>query len=650
MHIAIKYTKLPFLLILFFLICAIKVSAQSTAQDSLQTAIAKTQDPRLKIPLLFKLVDVYLGSDLDKALETAEQGSALANENKFTVMEGEFLQKKGQIQEMKSLYNESHGSLDQAIQLFRQSGEKQKEASAIERKGATYQRQGSFNEAVKTYMRALTLFEELQDKSGIGQTYAQISDALCFQNQFKEGVDYGKRAIQIFEEENDQEEIVMAYDATASNYIGLEDYPNAIKMMNEAVRIKRSSSPGSIGLAGIVNTRGNAYKNAGQLEKALLDYQESYKIAEQFQHLGGMSATSANTSDVYMRLGKYAEALPYQIKSVKLMEESGFYANSLENYKNLSFIYEELGDYKNAIKYLQKHNYARDSIVSVDQEAAVVELRTKYETEKKEATIAAQEEKLTQQKFIQWLGIGFIGLLGFSLFLAFRNVNLKKRSNDKLEKANALLQKKNAENELLLKEIHHRVKNNLQTISSLLNIQSESIDDVAAFDAIQESKNRVTSMSLIHQKLYLGENLASVEMRNYFETMGSAILEGFGSKADHIDLEVDMNEIELDVDAAIPVGLITNELITNSVKYAFPENKRGKIKISLEQLDNHEFKLVIADDGTPTQGQEKSKEGTGFGSLLIQLLTAQLGGKIDISTKEGTAAIIQFPMQVKSAV
>jgi two-component sensor histidine kinase len=650
MHIAMRYTKLPFLLILFFLISTIKMSAQFTAQDSLRTAIAETQDPRLKIPLLFKLVDVYLEYDLDKALETAEQGSALANENKLIVLEGEFLQKKGQIQEMKSLYTESHVSLDQAIQLFRQSGEKQKEASAIERKGATYQRQGSFNESVKTYMQALNLFEELQDKSGIGQAYAQISDALCFQNQFAEGVDYGKRAIQIFEEVNNQEEIVMAYDATASNYIGLKDYPNAIKMMNEAVRIKRSSAPGSIGLAGIVNTRGNAYKNAGQLEKALVDYQESYGVAERFQHLGGMSATSANISDVYMRMGKYPEALPFQLKSVELMEESGFYANSLENYQNLSFIYEELGDYKNAIKYLRKHNYARDSIVSVDQEAAVVELRTKYESEKKEATISAQEKTLTQQKFILWLGIGFIALLGITLFLTFRNVNLKKRSNDKLEKTNALLQKKNAENELLLKEIHHRVKNNLQTISSLLNIQSESIDDVAAFDAIQESKNRVTSMSLIHQKLYLGENLASVEMRNYFETMGSAILEGFGSKAAHIDLEVDMQEIELDVDAAIPVGLITNELITNSVKYAFPENRRGKIKISLEQLDNHEFKLVIADDGTPTQGQEKSKEGTGFGSLLIQLLTAQLGGKLDISTKEGTAAIIQFPLQVKSAV
>lgn len=637
-------------MILFLLICTIKISAQSSAQDSLLIAIAEVQDPKIKIPLLLQLVDEYIEADLDKALEAAEQGQALADQNKLLVLEGEFLQKKGQIQEMKSLYTESHVSLEQAIQLFRQSGEKQKEASAIERKGATFQRQGSFNEAVKTYMQALTVFEELQDKSGIGRVYAQISDALCFQNQFSEGVDYGIRAIQIFEEENDLDEIVMAYDATASNYIGLKDYPNAIKMMDEAVRIKRQSAPGTIGLAGIINTRGNAYKNGGQLEKALVDYQESYRIAEQFQHMGGMSATSANISDVYMRMGEYDEALPFQIKSVQLMEESGFYANSLENYQNLSFIYEELGDYKNAIKYLRKHNYARDSIVSVDQEAAVVELRTKYESDKKEAMISAQEEKLSQQKFIQWLGLGFIALLGISLFLTFRNVNLKKRSNDKLEKANVMLQKKNAENELLLKEIHHRVKNNLQTISSLLNIQSESIEDVAAFDAIQESKNRVTSMSLIHQKLYMGENLASVEMRNYFKTMGSAILEGFGSKADHIDLEVDMQEIELDVDAAIPVGLITNELITNSVKYAFPENKSGKIKISLEQLDNHEFKLVIADDGTPTQGKEKSKEGTGFGSLLVQLLTAQLGGNIDVSTNEGTAAIIHFPPQIKSAV
>ncbi|MEZ4930855.1 MAG: sensor histidine kinase [Saprospiraceae bacterium] len=207
---------------------------------------------------------------------------------------------------------------------------------------------------------------------------------------------------------------------------------------------------------------------------------------------------------------------------------------------------------------------------------------------------------------------------------------------------------KNQENELLLKEIHHRVKNNLQTISSLLSLQSESITDKSALDAVQESKNRVASMALIHQKLYQGENLAAIEMRDYFETIGKAIKDSFGEKAENVSLEVNMPEIELDVDTAIPIGLITNELITNSLKHAFPDRHDGKISITLNQEKNGLFTLQIADNGHSENGSETKKE-KGFGTLLVQLLTAQLGGKLEKSNESGTATMIQFYRQEKSA-
>jgi two-component sensor histidine kinase len=208
---------------------------------------------------------------------------------------------------------------------------------------------------------------------------------------------------------------------------------------------------------------------------------------------------------------------------------------------------------------------------------------------------------------------------------------------------------KNQENELLLKEIHHRVKNNLQTVSSLLSLQSESISDKSAFDAVQESKNRVASMALLHQKLYQGENLAAIEMRDYFETIGSTIIDSFGKKAENIALDIDMSEIELDVDTAVPIGLITNELITNSIKHAFPDQEKGQIRITLQQDENGLLKLLIADNGRPAAGEAVSKKDSGFGSLLIQLLTTQLGGTLKTSTEKGTSTVIRFPLQQKSA-
>ncbi|MEZ4950380.1 MAG: sensor histidine kinase [Saprospiraceae bacterium] len=200
----------------------------------------------------------------------------------------------------------------------------------------------------------------------------------------------------------------------------------------------------------------------------------------------------------------------------------------------------------------------------------------------------------------------------------------------------------------MLKEIHHRVKNNLQTISSLLSLQSESISDKTALDAVQESKNRVASMALIHQKLYQGDNLAAIEMRDYFETIGRAVKDSFGEKARHISFDVDMSRVELDVDTAIPIGLITNELITNSLKYAFPKNQEGQISIQLSRENNGLLKLKIADNGVGIPAGLKEKDGSGFGTLLIQLLTSQLGGTLEKSNEEGTATIIQFPLQEKS--
>ena len=316
--------------------------------------------------------------------------------------------------------------------------------------------------------------------------------------------------------------------------------------------------------------------------------------------------------------------------------------------ENLSEAFAGLEQYDSAYHY--RLEYERLSTEQKGHETGLQmeALKTKYETEKKEATILDQEERISQQKVIQWFVIGFAGVLGLLFFQSFRNAKLKKIANEALIESNAQLETKNRENELLLKEIHHRVKNNLQTVSSLLSLQSESITDKSALDAVHESKNRVASMALIHQKLYQGENLAAIEMRDYFETIGKAIIDSFGEKAENISMQVDMQEIELDVDTAVPIGLITNELITNSIKHAFPNKEKGQILITLTQEKNDMLKLHITDNGQPATKESIAKKEKGFGTLLIQLLTTQLGGALEKSTKAGTSTILQFPLQEKS--
>jgi two-component sensor histidine kinase len=239
--------------------------------------------------------------------------------------------------------------------------------------------------------------------------------------------------------------------------------------------------------------------------------------------------------------------------------------------------------------------------------------------------------------------------------VSFRTFELNK-TVEELKSAQVLLAAKNAENELLLKEIHHRVKNNLEIVSSLLQLQTAQFDDPAIQSAMLTSQNRVHSMGIIHQKLYQGQHLAAVEMRDYFINLSESILDSFSAEG-RIKIECNMPQLILDVDTAISIGLITNELITNSLKYAFTDKAHGEIKISLVEEKNVEnmafgdipntfgtegvLLLKISDDGIGKPVENKAK-GTGFGSQLIALLTKQLDGQLKYEVNHGTIVSLAF--------
>jgi two-component sensor histidine kinase len=212
-----------------------------------------------------------------------------------------------------------------------------------------------------------------------------------------------------------------------------------------------------------------------------------------------------------------------------------------------------------------------------------------------------------------------------------------------LTKTKDELSSKNSENVLLLKEIHHRVKNNLEVVSSLLALQSAKIADPTMQKVMLSSQNRVQSMGILHQKLYQSEHLAFIEMKNYFENLCINILDSY-NETDRVKVTIDMKEFELDVDTAMPLGLIVNELLTNSLKYAFPEGKKGNIELSLRELGENNFRLKISDNGIGKVLDALAK-GTGFGSQLVDLLTRQIEGKLVQEVSNGTTVFIDFKKQ-----
>lgn len=193
------------------------------------------------------------------------------------------------------------------------------------------------------------------------------------------------------------------------------------------------------------------------------------------------------------------------------------------------------------------------------------------------------------------------------------------------------------EKEVLLREIHHRVKNNLQVISSLLLLQSKHISGKKNLELFKESQNRVKSMALIHEKLYQSQDLASINFKEYLNTLIIGLFRSYQAQSGHVELKLEVGDISLGVDSAIPCGLIINELVSNSLKYAFPNGREGVISVVLRSLNKKDVELVVSDNGVGIPEDLDFRNTKSLGLHLVTILAEdQLEGEIKLSRDKGT--------------
>jgi two-component sensor histidine kinase len=313
------------------------------------------------------------------------------------------------------------------------------------------------------------------------------------------------------------------------------------------------------------------------------------------------------------------------------------------------------GKYFSSISHYQSYNRINDSLFNFSKNRQIEELKIQYETLKNENAIKTletkskfQQSKLDRSRLLINLSIGCIVLLTVILGLLYYSYKLKQKHNKKLEIKENEINQKNIklehlleDKEWLIKEIHHRVKNNLQTVISLLNSQSAYIDDDLALSTIKNSQHRIHAMSLIHQKLYMSENVSTINMPVYIKELAEYLKDSFNLRQ-RIRFVITIEELELDVTQAIPLGLIINEAITNSIKYAFPDNQQGIISITLASKGINHYLLTIHDDGIGIIIDYTNKAKNSFGMSLIRGLSDDLEGVFSIENKEGTLLQLSF--------
>jgi two-component sensor histidine kinase len=538
---------------------------------------------------------------------------------------------------------------------------------------------GNFSRSVSNFLKCHTYFERKADTANLVLTADQLGSMYSFMGQNEKAQNYLLQVYKIRKQKGDRHALAGATNGLAILYANTNQEDKAIERYKEALAMYQTVQD-TMGQANVHANLGITYVDRGDYPKAeyhigmqgrldsLLNnqwglgfffdylgylrekqgrYQEAYghhlqslKIREHLASHYNLIESRISLANVLLKLGRFDKAIQEANKVLNNYEKRSSLHQLQSAYGTLSNAFEAKNDFKRALDYRKLHGKMVDSIYNKEMLETITEKDALFENALKESEIALLNvEKQSSQRIIdqknRTIAFGGVGLFLVSILCLGLYLVTRKYLKQKEALATALNEK-----DILLREIHHRVKNNLQLVSSLLTLQGRSINDSTAQMAINEGKNRIRSMALIHQDLYQKENITAVNANEYFKKLCHELLETYSKTAEQVDLNLEIEPIQIDVDTLVPLGLMTNEIITNSLKYAFPDKRKGRIRVVLEQKGNT-LVLILADNGMGYDPLNIPKNS--FGHRLIYSLAEQLEAKISIQTQNGTTNTIELP-------
>ena len=530
--------------------------------------------------------------------------------------------------------------LDSSIQIAHGILDSVRISSALEVRASVLRMQGRYFESIENTISALSY---VQDRNALKKVLLldHVSDIFKEIGQLDRALEYSQRALAFSEENNFKRATATSHISLGEIYfeMGKHDeaeehfvvarnyfnqYPKALEYIHVNTRIAYAAI-----LQGYPEA---ALSTLSAINTGHISNKSNYIIAGYYLTYG----------QALSRLGQYSEARQHVYESLAIAERMNDPRTLLPALKELRIVEAQLGNLSAALNASDRYVVVYDSTFQLRQSQLLFESESRYQRVEQDKAIA----QLNADNAIKDLNLavrdtqiryGVIAILLFAalaiyIFFLYRQI---RKAKQKVEVQNKTISKALDEKELLLKEIHHRVKNNLQVVSSLLSLQSRYIEDKHALEAIKQGRDRVKSMALIHQNLYQGEHLTGIEVRPYFEKVIGGLFNSYNISPERISMNLDVDDMILDVDTIIPIGLIVNELVTNALKYAFPGDRTGSVSIELRDTDDG-LRLVVADNGVGMQGQWEETEASSFGYRLIHAFREKLDASLDLRNHTGT--------------
>lgn len=508
--------------------------------------------------------------------------------------------------------------------------------------GRYYQERGIYSLALKHYLLAKDFFTRNHRAKGMAVIYGKLAFIYKTQGRLKEAEEDYTRAAKTFSELGNWPEYINTLHNLGFLYEDLGRYAEAESLFIQVRDLATTHAYaqgiyiGQFALA----THLMDQQRYSEAEAALLALEDSPFVRLKFDR---RAAYLLRFGSLHLKQGQYPAAIRRCQDGMALANQ----LQSLELKKSacecLAYAHEALGDYRAALRYTQDFHDYRDSLQDAEAQAMLADVRAQYDLEKVEKDLAqselarAQEKNLRleaeqvalNQKRVRVFVLVLLGLaVGFLVWFV--------HTNRRIQRKNRLIQAALSEKEVLLGEVHHRVKNNLQLISSIIDLQARSTGHAPTEQLLGELRNRVHAITLLHQQLYQQPELHAVRTREYLPAILENLRQTLSPQDREIALRYEIDAFSLPVGTAITLGLIVSELITNAYRHGFPAGRSGQVRLSLAQVGGGAV-LRVEDDGQGMQGGQEN-----FGMHMIRSLVRQMKASIHIHAIAGTQTEIQW--------
>ena len=619
---------------------------------------------------LHRLAVAWVYADLDSATVYERRAMTIAREMDHGVALGISTMMFGNIAYFRGDLDETVRYYDQALALQREAGNTAQVSALLNNIGNVHEERRDFPAALDAWLQSLDLAESVQDTAKVSKALSNIGELYASMGQHAEALRYQRRALTL--KRSQLGRYTDALGLLMLSYVAIAESERALGRTDEALRTLRRAlreappDASDFRVAHVRTQLARTLRLAGRADEALEPAERAVRTLRAYGSPSHLADGLIEQAEVLVALRRFGAAEPVAREAVRLIDEPGDEGRVVAR-AVLSQALAGLNEVEEAFAVQSQALALQDSLNEVENAEIVAAVQAEYDVGRAERrtefqTQRAEIAELRMDRQWMWLaaGAGAVALLMALAGALWRTARLRRRANALLEDKNVVVgvalartERLLDEREVLLREVHHRVKNNLQIVASLVNLQSETVHDPAALAALRQMRSRVEALALVHRRLYSDDDLRAVDAPDYLGELAALLESSYAWAASDVAVEADVADVALDADTAVPLGLAAAELVANAFEHAFPAGDsgadglgKGRIRLALDVPDAGRLRLVVEDSGTGLPPGLDAPPSDSLGLQLAADLALQLGGRFEMGPSErmgGARFALDFP-------